>query len=328
MESEKINQNNQVSELSNQDEPTRSRELQHNLSDEFNNPDNLKRLRESHLDSPVSANKTPRLLNTPRLSHYNPSNRVSVYNLIDRRLEEHIRLIKSMWEERENILLTEINKLKRDVAFANERIDKFETVAGEIIEMKSQIQELKEKTLRQENLVVACDLRITNIPFDREENVYNIFDDICRTIDIQTPSIKAIYRLKNKNNREKQNSPDAAIVVNMLSPYDKNFVLKSISAYKKKTGVSQLKLSLIGFETDEPFYVYESLTLKNHKILLEAVKLKKNKCLHSAYSYRGLIYVKRLSTDQPIRIDYSEQLSEFFLAPSENRERSYTSGNM
>lgn len=290
-----------------------------NLSQEITSPEfanQNKRLRELQQETP-RIKKTPRLSNTPRLSHFESSNRVSILQLLDRRLEEHILQIKLLWEERENKLLNEIEILKREVTSANERIDQIETAAVENIDLKSQIQELKLQTMRQENLFVACDLRINNVPFTKDENVYNIFDDICRAIDIQTPSVKAIYRLSNKNNKEKTNSTDAAIIVNLFSPYDKNFVLKSIAAFKKHAGYKNLLLNLIGFSSNEAFYVNESLTLKNHRILLEAVKLKRDKRLHSAYTFRGLVYIKRLITDQPTRIDYFEQLNEFFLSSND-----------
>lgn len=302
-----------------------------------------KRLRESSLTSEDSIPKTP------RSSSVNSCNRVSVLNLIEKRLEDHFESMKTFMEvrvndffekmkafitERENLLLNKINKitdeLKREVSCVNERVN---TVADEIIDIRAQLQELKLQTLKQENLFVACDLRINGVPYYENENLYNIFDTICEVINIPTPSVKAIYRLKNKNNKNKENSLDAVIIVNLMSPYDKNFVLKSLAIFKKNKNTSnnnnqnyiQLLLNDIGMGSDKPFYVNESLTAKNYKIFKDAQKLKKGRHIHSVYTFRGLVYVKRGGTDQPIRIDDIEQLRDFL--PTSNSNDAFQPNN-
>lgn len=283
-----------------------------------------KRLRESESFLLSEENVTK----TPRTSKIDPNNRISVLQVIDKRFEEYFEKMKLYMKERaneqfeqmkafiaerEDILLNKINNitvdLKKEVSCVNERVD---TVANEILEIKAQLQELKHQTLRQENLFVACDLRINGIPYNENENLYNIFDSLCQVINISTPSVKSIYRLKNKNNKNKENSLDAVIIVNLMSPYDKNFVLKSLAIFKKNNK-SQLLLNYIGENSNKPFYVNENLTANNYKILIEAIKLRNQNCLKSAYTFRGLVYVKQTGSDQPIRIDYIEQLSNFFL---------------
>lgn len=289
-----------------------------NISPEFSNQ--AKRLREFQQDSPVSNRKSVRYSQTPRNSHFDSNNRISILQLLDKRLDEHIQQIKVLWEERENKLLNIIDNLQKEVAGVNQRIETIESSAIEIIDMKAQIDELKLQAMKQENLFVACDLRINAVPFTPNEDVYGIFNSICQAVNIQTPSVKCIYRLGNKNNKEKENSPDAAIIVNLFSPYDKNFVLKSIATFKKQTECKQLKLDLIGFDSSTYFFVNESLTVKNYRILLEASKLKKGKHLHSAYSFRGLVYVKRTMSDQAIRIDNINQLNDIFPGSNGNHE--------
>lgn len=94
--------------------------------------------------------------------------------------------------------------------------------------------------------------------------------------------------------------------------------MKSLNAYKKENKTN-LKLSILGFTPagassnhNNFFYIHENLTNGNFKILREAVRLKKQNIIHSAYSYRGLVYVKRLISDKPTCIDHMDELNNFF----------------
>lgn len=240
----------------------------------------------------------------------------------EKRTEKQVDTFKSLLIEFENRLFNEFDKrildMKRELHDVSKRIEKLETVSTEIDELKNEIKLLKVRTLKNANSIVACDLRINGIPFTNQENLSAIFDRICKTINITTPQTKAIYRLQNKNNKAKEISPDAVIIVKLHSPYDKNFFLKSLGIYKK-INKTNLMLKYLGFQTDKSFNVNENLTNSNYKILRAAITLKKRQTLHSAYTFRGLVYVKRLKDDVPTCIDHIDGLDLFrgFTANSE-----------
>lgn len=280
---------------------------------------------------------------TPRLPNIDSPFRL--LQLLDSRFEKQTealtKLMKTLVMESEHRILSKIEQiednmieLKKSLIDVTTRVSKLESVSDEITSLKSDLNELKLQHLRQENSLVACDLRINGIPFYDDEDLPGIFDDICHTLDIKTPSVKAIYRLQNRNNKNRNNSPDAVIIVKLMSPYDKNFLLKSLAGFRKANRCS-LMLKHIGFKSgnseryksDDPIYINENLTSTNYSIFISALRLKRSNHLRSVFTMRGLVYVKNDNTEQPVRIDNLQQLNEFFL-PANNVPHSNDSFNM
>lgn len=277
-----------------------SNEAMNNINDEVNNNNNASNKRSN--PSPLkNDSKCSRLCLSPtRLMELLDKRFEKQFQLITTTIETSIkntedRIVSQMNEKIneieikinmvENRLLNEMDKRNLDIMSevhtVSERVTDLETVCTEVKLLKTEIKMLKSQMQRQENLAVSCDLRINGIPFRNNENLHDIFDGICYALNISTPSYKSIFRLQNKNNKE-QNSPDAVILVKLLSPYDKNFVLKSLALFRK-TNKSQLCLHHIGFERDNNFdnnsirkiYVNENLTSANFKILQAAIDLRK-----------------------------------------------------
>lgn len=69
---------------------------------------------------------------------------------------------------------------------------------------------------------------------------------------------------------------------------------------------------MIGFNVDTPFFVNEDLTNNNYKTLQAAIKLKRRKLLLSAFTLRGIVYIKRRNSDRPLRIDSTDHLNSLF----------------
>lgn len=181
--------------------------------------------------------------------------------------------------------------------------------------MQDEINALKYKVKQQENVNVASELRLNEIPYKPNENLLNIFDQICNTINTTVPAIKTIYRLQNHNNKQKTDSRDAVIIVKFWSPYDKNYFLKTLSNWRKNNPRFFFTLRDIGENSDNKFYVNENLTSTNFKILRAATRLKKEHRIYSAFTIRGLVYVKISANDQAIHIDELEHLNNLFRAP-------------
>lgn len=285
-----------------------------------------KRMRESLQNSILgNATKTPRLTHTE-----SPLKFIAIMNkqfdkLTEQLTEQIQTIIETKFQEHKNNLLCELdkrfnerfNEIKNDLNEVTNRVNQLESVAVEITIMKEEIKNLKTQLKRQENKTVARELRIIGIPLYTNENLLDIFGNICSTIGISLPAIKTIYRLRNQNNKHKTNITDAPIIVKMWSPYDKNFFLKSLSNFKKANKDFFFTLNHIGFEADTKFFVNESLTVENYQILRAAMRMKKEKHIHSAFSMRGLVYVKLSADGQLIRIDDYKQLNT--IAPGSER---------
>lgn len=238
--------------------------------------------------------------------------------LIDERLHkqsEHIYTrMKSLLIEFENSIVNEIDKricdVREELYDVIERVTKVEKVVEEVSALKSEIKELKLQALKQENSLVACDIRLNGIPYVRDENLQHVFDTICMNMNIPPPTLKSIFRLQNRNNTKSQYSRDAVIIAKFMSPYDKNFFLKNLSLYKKNNN-RILTLNITGLNSNTPFYINENLSNTNYTIFQRAIHFKKKHFIQSAYTFRGLVYVKRTADDNPICIEHVDILDGF-----------------
>ena len=264
---------------------------------------------------------------------FSPSRLESMFKKIDKQFELLIAQVKES-EERillklneqiiniENKLLNELEKHISDTVSQinniKERVSYVESQCTEIVLLKGEIKSLKAQINRQENLSVSCDLRISGIPFVKNEKLDEIFVRVCTALNISTPAYKSIFRLQNRNIKLVK-SPDAVILVKLCSAYDKNFILKSLALFKKSNR-SQFCLQHIGFTSHNNSIVYlnENLTSNSYKILNAAISLRKKNRLTSAFTLRGLVYIKVNPGDKPMCFEDLNELLKFFPESSEN----------
>lgn len=288
-----------------------------------------KRLRDLQNSQLGNVTGTPRLTNT--------DSPLKFINIVDKRFDKLSEQISNMmqtkFKEYKDELLSELDKrldlMRKDINIVIERVSYLETVAiGEIKEsvkkletenselkhLKKEILELKRKHLKHDNSVVAGSIRISGIPYYDNEDLYAIFDYICKNLNISTPQVENIYRLKKIYKANKPYSPNdnEVVIVNLHSAYAKNFLLKSIAKYRRDNK-NPLCLQNAGFNSTVPFYVNENLTPHNHKILQSALKMKTDKKIKTAYSHRGLVYIKKLDSEDPILVEFLDDLNQFFL---------------
>lgn len=302
-----------------------------------------KRARESHQDSNQNSsiekyNKVPRLTSGDKAffkelikeSEYITTEKIKyairesenttsavIKNSIRESEEKHFEYIKKLILESEERILSvmeiKISDLKNQMNSIIERVEQLEIKSIQIKEIEEEMVELKRKINKQENSVVASNIRITGIPFYENENLQTVFDNICNNIKIQTPRVDNIYRLKKiyKNNKA-YNPKEETIVVKLHSPFEKNFLLKSISKFRRENRAN-LNLRHAGYESNVNIYVNEDLTPNNHKIFKAALNMKKsNQNIKSTFTLRGLVYVKKIDSDEPILVEFLEDLNKLF----------------
>lgn len=303
------------------------------------NPPTPKRFREMSLLE--SATRTPRLSDSP----------LRLLQIVDKRLEKQAdeinKQLRELFEESEARLLNQLEKrfceklseIRVDLDDVRERVSKLEievdvnkklhenelteikadlaavmnkgeninTVSGEDIELKTELTNLRRKIMQQENTAVASELRIDGIPYYDQENPYMIFCTMCSSLNIETPNVRAIYRLRNG-----KKSAAPTILVKLFSPYDKNYLLKSVSNYRRRNK-DLLRLFLLNFDANDPFYINENLSQTNYQIFNKALKLKRENRLVSVFTVRGIVHVMKEEADQPLRIEFINELNELFL---------------
>lgn len=206
-----------------------------------------------------------------------------------------------------------VQDLKIEVNDVKERMCELESVAADVFGLKKEIQELKKEIDKHENASVACDVRINGVPMYENDNVNEIFNNLCATVNIDRPVVKSIFRLKKT--KSGINNTDPAIIVRFGTPFDKNNILKSISSLLRMRK-GPLTLNDIGIDSDTPFNVKENLTPKNFRIYIEAIKLWKDNKLSSVFSMRGIVYAKVNRSDTPIRIDSIDNIYSLFRSQS------------
>lgn len=230
--------------------------------------------------------------------------------------EKHFEVIKNMLKESEERILAvikeKVNNLTNEITSITERVNKLEKKILEDVNVVGEIMELKRKILKQENSVVAGSIRIVGIPYYENEDLNTIIENICNSLNLKTPQIENVYRLNKIYKNNKPYKPtDEVIVAKFHSPFEKNFLLKTISKYRHDNQKT-LSLRQAGFDSDEPIYVNENLTPHNHKIFKEAQLYKKSKKIKSAFTLRGLVYVRKFDSDEPVLLEFPDDLKMLF----------------
>lgn len=269
--------------------------------------------------------------------------------IVDSRLERNTEkmqnMLRDLFCESETRLLSQIDKriseMKQDINNITERVAKLEAKTNEILEdklleinaaiinvvervkgietnldnsngvsnsadLQTEVAKLRLKVLQHSNAAVASELRINNIPYFPNENLHDLFNFFCEVINVPTPNITCIYRVKSKNN----NLPAPTILVKLSCPYEKNYILKSVAVFRRNRR-DLLRLNILNFDSDVPFYVNENLSKANYEIFNAATKLKKQKIIYTAFTLRGTVYVKKTEHDQPKLIEQIEDLTLF-----------------
>lgn len=302
-----------------------------------NKPKN-KRLREVLQNSmSESISKSPRLANAESPFKIITTVDKRFDKLTDDLTEKLQSIIQTMFRECEDRLLSEIDKrlniTMSDLNKVTDRVTNLESVVEEIrsaamdqvnvlrteaIDLKEEIAYLKSCARKHENSIVANDIRITNVPSEKNEDLYDIYFRLCEAVNINPPNVKTIYRVNiNRYNKQDTNinnnnrARDAAIIIKFKCPYERNYVLKSITSFTKFRK-DPLRLNLIGFKSSMPFYANENLTPENHRIFLKALSLKKQSIISAAFVNRGLVYIKQQNAEDSICISDFNQLNQLF----------------
>lgn len=246
--------------------------------------------------------------NTP-ISSKNQSPKI--IQLIEQKLMKQTEILTAKIDEAIKNAMTEFeNKLQNVTKNLHEitmRVDKIEESVPTINNLRSEISVLKQQLNRYENSNVSCNLRLCGIPSYENENLFDLFSCLCNSLKINTPDVMSIQRMRNFNNK----SNDGVVLVKLFSPVNKNFVLKTISTFKRENK-TQLSLNMCGFDSAKPFFVNEDLTRNNYQIFQAAMKLKKQRKVSAVFTLRGLVHVKQTDGDRGIRIESAEELTKFF----------------
>lgn len=131
-----------------------------------------------------------------------------------------------------------------------------------------------------------------------DENLKNIFNRLCYTLDLNPPALKNVFRTHRRNNTD-----DPPVILQFASVRERNTVLKAVAIYRKQSNRS-LCLHDLGFEgSNSKVFVNESLTQRNRSLLQHAVRMKKRKQLFAVYTKFGSVFIKISAKGESVAVD-------------------------
>ena len=80
----------------------------------------------------------------------------------------------------------------------------------------------------------------------------------------------------------------------------------------KKFETSQIDKSKLGFESNVKLYVSENLTPYNQHLASKCRELKRAGVIHSSWSSKGIINLRRTANEHPIRIDHEDTIAALY----------------
>lgn len=275
---------------------------------------------------------------TPRLSEYDSYTRL--WQIIDKRMSKHNDTICEKIDEKiresekriVDIFEKKFDEIRKDLNDITKRVDALETVSSEVIViakevnnlksvshdvsvLKREIDQLKIELDKHENATVACDIRMNGVPYVDNEDLPRMFHNMCESLQINTPPVKSIFRLRYT--RSGRNNVDPTIIVKFATPYQRNLILKSISNFIRRQK-EPLKLYILGFDANVPFYVNENLTPLTYGIFLQALRLKRDKLIDAVYTKRGKVNIKPQNSDEFRQVSSIEDIKKFIHPSDEN----------
>lgn len=140
-------------------------------------------------------------------------------------------------------------------------------------------------------------LVLQEIPYTKNENLTDIFQKLCTTLN-QT-SFKPVYIFRTKPVKKSSSSP---VIVKLPHAQIKKQILIAAADYFKTNGRT-VTLGDLGFDSNKFVRLYESLTKHNHSLFKKANELRRNKCLHSVFTRDGRVFVKETTTSKPLHIN-------------------------
>ncbi|XP_075163127.1 uncharacterized protein LOC142235753 [Haematobia irritans] len=115
----------------------------------------------------------------------------------------------------------------------------------EINDIKDEMKTVKINQLKLDNLQVAFHLRINGIPYENGEDLCQIFDNICDTLNITTPTVKSMYPLFMLSNVSHSSGDCLPTMVKILSNQTNGLKIAHINAQSLNNKMDEFRYSFM-----------------------------------------------------------------------------------
>lgn len=234
----------------------------------------------------------------------------SMFADLERRQDAKFESLKTVVSE----IKEQTSEIQKSIDFMSEKYDqvveRMNVMETEMDENRDYIKSLESKIEILERGARARSIEIKNIPKLHEENNQNLRETVMKIgtlIDytIKESDISNIFRMKYKRDN---NSP-ATIVVDFVSAYSKDAMIKMSRDYNKKNLSKKLNTSLLGIAGPaRPVFITEHLTYACNRLYYLARMLVKDKGYSYCWTYNGQVYVRKREGAPSIRIENETRL--------------------
>lgn len=234
----------------------------------------------------------------------------SMFADLERRQDAKFESLKTVVSE----IKEQTSEIQKSIDFMSEKYDqvveRMNVMQTKMDENRDYIKSLESKIENLERGARARSIELKNIPKLHEENKQNLRETVLKigTIidyNIKESDISNIFRMKNKRDT---NSP-ATIVVDFVSAYSKDAMIKMSRDYNKKNQSKKLNTSLLGIEgSARPVFITEHLTYASSRLYYLTRVLVKDKGYSHCWTYNGQVYVRKKEGAPSIRIENETRL--------------------
>lgn len=191
------------------------------------------------------------------------------------RLQQLETRLSSQIEEVRSSLNTELGKLK----------DEVETVQHDLLVVSNELEDLR----RQSRL---HDVVVRGIPVGDNDNPRGILNSIASTIGHKLSPYVNVFRPRMRSRLESLSENDRKISPLLIVKFPSANEQQEFLVKTRQHGTLPLKKLNLGFSSNSPVYINESLTSKNSDILRTARKLLKRNLVSSVFTRRGFVFVQ------------------------------------
>lgn len=288
----------------------------------------------------VTQQTMDRSLSDSKLSEYMESSEHNVTRRFKRRHDEDLSAdLCSFKEEIKNMIQSFLSSQKNELDNITSNLKEIQQsnhdIHNSIAVLTSQNEDFQKKIdhleckLRTENENISIlqdkiedmqrenrktNVEIKNVPRknnESKEDLMQMILSLSKSIgcNAQRTDIKDIYRIYDKKNAEKKNTP---VIVEMGSTILKTDMLKLCKSYNIRNSRNRLQAKHLGFTTNEhePIYVSEHLTPKAARLYFLARDLTKSNQYKFCWTSFGRVYTRKEETSPVIQIRNESQVHQ------------------
>lgn len=225
--------------------------------------------------------------------------REDIQSMVAAEVKNALQVVKEEFTETTDFIVAEQLDIKKGIASRDKNISSLET---EQLRLQSEILSLNSRLSTMEKISRDCNLEIHMVPENHNENVMDLFNKLCKCIDVLVPEndVRHIRRVAKKN--PKSDRP-RNILATLTSPRIRDTVLSAAHRFNKANKDDKLSSGHIGLSGKaQRIYLNEHISPESKDLHAAARKVAKEKKYKHVWVKYGQVYVRKNDDADAIRI--------------------------